>query len=61
MLAAEKSKLILCAEAIKSLIFPYKYEQVYIPVLPKVLTDRVDAPFIFLLGVEKEIYYSEKL
>ena len=52
----DKSKLIACAEAIKALIFPFRYEMVYVPLLPKVLVDRVETPFIYMLGVEKSVY-----
>jgi len=51
-IAKDVSTLIDCCEAIKSLLYPYKYELVYIPHLPEILLDRVDAPFIFMLGVE---------
>jgi len=61
LLAGEKNTLMLCCEAIYGLIFPYKYEQVSIPYLPKVLIDRVDAPFIFLLGVERENYKESQV
>lgn len=56
LLANDKNTLIQCCEAIKTLIFPYKYEQVNVSYLPKALMDRVDAPFIFLLGVERQHY-----
>ena len=51
-ISKDSGKIIDCCEAIKSLIYPYKYELVYIPYLPEILLDRVDAPFIFMLGVE---------
>ena len=46
------TKLVDCCEAIKSLIFPFKYEVVYMPHLPKVLLDIVDVPCVFMLGIE---------
>jgi len=48
--------LVNCCEAIKSLIFPLKYEVVYVPHLPEIMLDRVDAPFIFMLGIESKLY-----
>ena len=54
------SRLVDCCEAIKSLIFPFKYEQVYIPHLPEVLKDRVDCPLIFMLGMHKDEYNLTK-
>ena len=44
-------KLVNCCEAIKALIFPFKFELVYVPHLPKILLDRVETPFIFMLGI----------
>ena len=55
-ISADVTKLVNCCEAIKSLIFPFKYEVVYVPHLPKILLDRVDAPFIFMLGIESSLY-----
>lgn len=58
-ISKDAGKLIDCCEAIKSLIYPYQYELVYIPYLPEILLDRVDAPFIFMLGVEEK--YTKKI
>ena len=55
-ISSSKEKLIACAEAIKALIFPFKYEMVYVPHLPKSLIDRVETPFIYMLGIEKTVY-----
>jgi hypothetical protein len=58
---SEKSRrLVDCCEAIKSLIFPFKYEQVYIPNLPEGLRDRVDCPYIFMMGLVKDEYAKTK-
>jgi len=54
-ISKDTGKIIDCCEALKSLIFPYKYELVYIPYLPEILIDRVDAPFIFMLGIEEKM------
>jgi hypothetical protein len=54
--SADKSKLVACAEAIKALIFPFRYEMVYVPILPKVLVDRVETPFVYMLGVERSVF-----
>jgi len=56
----ERSLLVDCCEAIKSLIFPFKYEQVYIPNLPEGLRDRVDCPYIFMMGLVKQEYAKTK-
>ena len=59
-LSSDACKLIDCCEAIKSLIYPFKYEQVYVPHLPDMLLDRVDAPFIFMLGLKTSLWNEVK-
>ena len=49
-------KLMNCCEAIKALIFPFKFELVYVPHLPEILLDRVETPFIFMLGINHDLY-----
>jgi hypothetical protein len=49
-------KLMNCCEAIKALIFPFKFELVYVPHLPEILLDRVETPFIFMLGIDHDLY-----
>lgn len=56
----KSGRLVDCCEAIKSLIFPFKYEQVYIPNLPEGLRDRVDCPYIFMMGMVKDEYTKTK-
>ena len=50
-------KLVNCCEAIKALIFPFKFELVYVPHLPQILLDRVETPFIFMLGIAGQELY----
>lgn len=39
MISSNKQKLVEVGEAIKSLIFPFKYEFIYVPYLPETLVD----------------------
>jgi hypothetical protein len=39
MVSRDRRKLVLVGEAIKALVFPFKYEFVFIPYLPKSLID----------------------
>lgn len=39
MVSKNKSKLVEIGEAIKSLIFPFKFEFIYVPFLPESLVD----------------------
>ena len=60
-MSSDPKKLVNCCEAIKSLIFPFKYEVIYVPHLPKVLLDIVDVPCVFMLGIElKHFKETEK-
>lgn len=52
-------KLVNCCEAIKALIFPFKFELVYVPHLPEILLDRVETPFIFMLGIAGKKLYEK--
>ena len=52
----DSTKLVNCCEAIKSLIFPFKYEVIYVPHLPRVLLDIVDVPCVFMLGIEQKLF-----
>jgi hypothetical protein len=48
----DATDLVNCCEAIKALIFPFKFELVYVPHLPKILAERVETPFIYMLGIK---------
>ena len=50
------TKLVNCCEAIKSLIFPFKYEVVYVPHLPKGFLTILEVPAVFMLGVERKLF-----
>lgn len=39
MISKDRNKLVSVGEAIKSLIFPFKYEFIYVPYLPESLID----------------------
>jgi hypothetical protein len=34
---------------------------VYVPHLPEVLVDRVETPFIYMLGIESQVYEQKKV
>ena len=52
----DPSKLVNCCEAIKSLIYPFKYEVIYVPHLPKAFFEILEVPAVFMLGVEEKLY-----
>jgi hypothetical protein len=47
----QTSLLTMAAEALLALIFPFRWEHVYIPVLPLQLLEFVNAPTPFIMGV----------
>ena len=55
----DATDLVNCCEAIKALIFPFKFELVYVPHLPKILAERVETPFIYMLGIKGKKLYDE--
>lgn len=58
--AKDQQKIAQCLEAIKILGAPFKYEHVHMSRVPATLIDRVDAPYIFLLGVSKAAKDGDK-
>jgi hypothetical protein len=56
----DPSKLFNCCEAFRALIFPFKYEHIYIPHLPQELLDRADIPMSFILGIEQRFFEESK-
>jgi hypothetical protein len=55
MVCKDRNKLVQVGEAIKSLIFPFKYEFIYVPYVPESLIDYLNAPVPFLMGVEEKL------
>ena len=45
------SKLPIICESIRALIYPFKWSHVFVPVIPAVLLDLVQAPVPFILGI----------
>ena len=44
-------KFMLVAESITSLIFPYTWQHVYVPILPASLLHFLEAPVPFVMGL----------
>ncbi len=61
LVGSSERQLTLCVQGIRALLFPYKYEQVCSPCLPKALLDRVDQQCIFLYGILQTHYRQEDL
>eukprot|EP00742_Colponemidia_sp_Colp-10_P008924 GILJ01009697.1.p1 GENE.GILJ01009697.1~~GILJ01009697.1.p1 ORF type:complete len:1130 (-),score=163.99 GILJ01009697.1:140-3529(-) len=53
-ISSQYSLLANCMEAMCALLFPFNWQGVYIPVLPKVLIDFLYAPVPFLAGIFAE-------
>jgi hypothetical protein len=58
--SSDPVRLFNCCEAFRALIFPFKYENVYIPHLPEALLFMVEAPINFILGIEEKHYEATK-
>eukprot|EP00924_Labyrinthula_sp_SR-Ha-C_P001865 snap_masked-scaffold_30-processed-gene-1.16-mRNA-1 protein AED:0.46 eAED:0.46 QI:0/-1/0/1/-1/1/1/0/802 len=52
LVSSDMSKLAIIGDALLSLIYPFKWQHIFIPYLPKYLYDLLDAPVPFLLGVQ---------
>ena len=42
-------------ESIKSLLFPFVYEYIYVPLLPASLIDYLNSTLPFLIGIDKSL------
>lgn len=51
---ADFQKLMLVAECLTSLLFPFTWQHVYVPILPASLHHFLDAPVPFIMGLHSE-------
>ncbi|CAC5413553.1 DENND5 [Mytilus coruscus] len=49
--SSDYQKLMLVAECMMTLIFPFQWQHVYVPILPASLTHFLDAPVPFVMGL----------
>ena len=48
---ADYSRLMLVAESLTTLLFPFSWPHVYVPILPAAMNNFLDAPVPFLMGL----------
>lgn len=48
---SDYEQLMLAAEGVTSLIFPFTWQHVYVPILPASLLHFLDAPVPFIMGL----------
>ena len=54
MLFVEFERLMLVAEGVTSLIFPFTWQHVYVPILPASMLHFLDAPVPFIMGLQAD-------
>lgn len=54
LLSSQHSILGVCAEILCSLLFPFRWSHLYVPLLPRMLCPMLDAPMPYLCGVVRE-------
>lgn len=54
LLVVEFERLMLVAEGIMSLIFPFTWQHVYVPILPASMLHFLDAPVPFIMGLQAD-------
>ncbi|GKY91231.1 hypothetical protein MPSEU_000095700 [Mayamaea pseudoterrestris] len=54
LLSSQHSILGVCAEILCSMLFPFRWSHLYIPLLPRMLCPMLDAPMPYLCGVVRE-------
>lgn len=53
-LVSDFQKLMLVAECLTSLLFPFTWQHVYVPILPASLHHFLDAPVPFIMGLHSQ-------
>ena len=51
--------LTYIAESVVSLLFPFKWHQVYVPILPECLLEFMGSPTPFIMGAHTSYYHFE--
>jgi DENN domain-containing protein 5 len=52
--ATEFDRLMLVSECISALIFPFRWQHVYVPILPASMLHFLDAPVPFIMGLQAD-------
>ena len=55
-LCSDYQRLMLVAEGVNCLIFPFTWQHVYVPILPASLTHFLDAPVPYIMGLYRSSY-----
>jgi pentatricopeptide repeat protein len=54
LVSRQSSVLTVCAEILCSLLFPFRWSHLYVPMLPRMLCPMLDAPVPYLCGVIRD-------
>jgi len=54
LVSSQYSLLTICSEILCSLLFPMQWSHLYIPILPRFLSQMLDAPMPYLIGVSRD-------
>jgi len=60
MLIPDLHRLMLVAESIVTLLFPFTWQHVYVPILPASLQHFLDAPVPYIMGLHHAEEDTEK-
>jgi len=50
-ISSNANKIVMSTEVLRSIIFPFDYDETYIPCLPSALINYLEAPFPVLVGL----------
>lgn len=54
LVSSQYSILTVCSEILSSLLFPFRWSHLYVPMLPKMLCPMLDAPVPYLCGIVRD-------
>lgn len=56
MVSNDTNRLSTCMHGCLALLYPFRWQQIYVPLLPKMFLDYVTAPMPFMLGVHTSLF-----
>lgn len=61
LVSSQFTLLTYVSESIRSLLYPFEWQHVFVPVLPACLTEFVGSPTPFIMGIHKSYYKPDEI
>ncbi|KAL5257606.1 hypothetical protein ACHWQZ_G012505 [Mnemiopsis leidyi] len=60
LLSKDNQRLMLVAESLKCLIYPFEWDHVYVPIVPATSLDLIEAPVTYIMGLSANLSLEEQ-